>query len=300
MAIRTAFGLVVAALAAANSVSAEQVEPMPTVVEQVPMDVVVRLLGLESADQLTLGGIPEELAEQLTLPADVEVVGTVSHRGEEWSHDQIKGTSGLAPQELRQALADALEAQGWNPQDSRHPEVKSGFAFVTEMSRQLAFCGPDDASLSISVSEKSSDEGPTSFSLTRIPSREGSPCHERYMEHFRDGPAWAEDLVPVLRPPEGASSSPGGGGGSDTYWETQAHVQTDESADLLVNHYGGQLAAAGWGVGRTVALSNLAASEVSTQTPEGAPVNGFLLAKCGVHGREMCEVALSFSRETER
>lgn len=300
MSVRTAAVLLATALAAAFPVSAEQTETAPVVSEQVPLDVVLRLLGLESADQLTLGAMPAELAEQIELPADTEIVGTVSHRREEWSYDQIKGTSGRPPQELRQALADALEAQGWKPQDARHPEVKSGFAFVTERRHQLAFCGPDDASLSVSVSEKSDDEGPTSFSFTRTPSRDGSPCHEGYMEHFRDGPSWAEDLVPVLRPPEGASSSPGGGGGSDTYWETQAHVRTDESADLLVNHYGGQLAAAGWGVGRTVALSNLAASEVSTQTPEGALVNGFLLAKCGLYGRETCEVTLSFSRETER
>lgn len=300
MAVRMALGLLITALALALPVSAEQDRATPAVVEQVPMEVVLRLLDLEPTDRLTLGRIPEELASQIALPADVEVIATISSRSDEAPYDRVKGNSSLPPQELLQALADSLATRGWSPQSTNGAEVTSGFANASGSRDWRAFCGPGDASVKIFVVEKSEDVGTTSFRLFHSPARDGAPCEERPAYSYRPvEPQWSADLVPVLEPPEGAGSTSAGSSGSDEHRVIEALVETDLSPDLLVNHYGGQLVAAEWAVGQTVALSKLAAAEVSAQTLDGVPVSGFLLAKCGQQRQGYCEVALSLNLQRD-
>lgn len=296
MSIRTPVVLLAATLvAAAPPVTASPAELGPAVTEQIPASVVMRLLHIESPDQLMLGGVPEEFAERVPLPPEIRVVASVSHCCEEYSRHRVVADSGLAEAELRQALVDSLLGNGWKRPPSRQPETQSGFATRHEPEDDLSFCGADDAYLSASITESSEES--TALELCLQTGYEYSPCSRETVDGHRGMFTWTEDLVPVLEPPEGARSHGGGMGGSDDYAELSANVDTELSADVLVDHYASQLAAAGWQAGRATATTRAAVADVATSTPEGESVIGILMAHCGLQDGFRCEARLRLYRE---
>lgn len=299
MPIRTAVVLLAATLVAAvPTVTASPAEPGPIVTEQIPASVVMRLLHIESPDQLVLGGVPEEFAERVSLPPEIRVVASVSHCCEDYSRHRVVADSKLTEAELRKALADSLLASGWKRPPPQNPAIRSGFASSRETGDDLTFCGAEDAYLNASITE-SSDES-TALELSLQTDYEYSPCSREPVYRHRGMFSWTEDLVPVLEPPEGARSHGGGMGGSDEYAELQAMVDTDLSADVLVDHYASQLAVAGWQVGRAVATTRAAVADVAVSTPEGKSIIGFLMAHCGLQDGFRCETRLRIYREGER
>lgn len=297
MSVRTTVVLLAATLVAvAPPVTANPAEPGPVVTEQIPASVVMRLLHIESPDQLMLGGVPEEVAERVPLPSDLRVVASVSHCCEAYSRHRVVADSSLAEAELREALVDGLLGSGWKRPPSQQPETRSGFATRHEREDDLSFCGADDAYLSASITE--SNEGSTAIELSLQTGYEYSPCSREPVRRPYGGMFdWAQDLVPVLEPPEGARSHGGGMGGSNEYAELSAMVDTDLSADVLVDHYASQLAAAGWQADRAVATTRAAVADVGVITPEGESVVGILMAHCGLQDRVRCEAKLRIYRE---
>lgn len=301
MTIRTPVVLLAAALVAASlPLTANPAEPGPVVTEQIPASVVMRLLHIDSPDQLMLGGTPEEFAERVSLPPEIRVVASVSHCCEEYSRHRVVADSSLTEAELRKALTDSLLASDWKRPPPQHPATRSGFASSRETGDDLTFCGADDAYLNASITESSEES--TAIELSLQTGYEYSPCNRESADRHRGRGmfSWTEDLVPVLEPPEGARSHGGGMGGSDEYAELQAIVDTDLSADVLVDHYASQLAAAGWQAGRAVATTRAAVADIAVSTPEGESVIGFLMAHCGLQDGFRCEARLRIYRERER
>lgn len=297
MPIRTPVVLLAAALVAASlPLTANPAEPGQVVTEQVPASVVMRLLHIDSPDQLMLGGVPEEFAERVSLPPEIRVVASVSHCCEEYSRHRVVADSSLTEAELRKALTDSLLASDWKRPPPQHPATRSGFASSRETGDDLTFCGADDAYLNASITESSEES--TALELSLRTGYEYSPCSREAVERRYDGMfSWAQDLVPVLEPPEGTRSHGGGMGGSDDYAELSAMVDTDLSADVLVDHYASQLAAAGWQADRSVATTRAAVADVAVGTPEGESVIGFLMAHCGLQDGFRCEAKLRIYRE---
>lgn len=300
MPIRTPVVLLATALAVALPVLAEPSEPPQPVGQQVPLDTVLRLLNIESAEQLVLGSMPDALAEQIPLPDEVEIVGTISRQQRDGSHHNVAGESGLSQTALRKAFTDSLLAGGWERLESQGSKVTSGFA-ASGRDDPLNFCGPDDANLMLSLSDR--EEGPTAFNLYLDLSSAGSNCEAmrrmQAYDPYGQGESWADELIPVLEAPEGAEAHPSGRSQYGDVVNVRAGVLTELPPNELVDHYVGQLTAAGWVAGGTSLVSRIGLAEVSTQAPDGRPVTGFLMAECGRGRGTNCQVRLSVSRSDE-
>lgn len=269
--IRSCSPLIVV-VALVPSVSAEPAAGAQTLDAQIPIEVVMRLLNIESPEQLTLGRLPDEVAQRVKLPADVQIMAAVSRKP---SHHHIVGRTGRSAQELRPELVASLERAGW----SRPPAAavrKSGFLSSVEPCESHSFCGPDNAHLTASVRAAEGDL--TSLDLNLFTTRDASMCGQQRSAQTPEGTGWADVLIPALEPPARARIS--GQGSSSSGGEMlnlNATLETELSPDSLVDHYGGQLAAAGWRVGQAARTSRVAAADVEINGPEGDRVSGFLL-----------------------
>lgn len=300
MSIRTTVVLLATAVTVALPVRAVESEPSAPLGEPVALDTVLRLLNIESVEQLVLGSMPDALAEQIPLPDEVEIVGTISPKQRDGSHHNVAGESGLSRTALLKAFTDSLLAGGWERLESQGSTVTSGFA-ASGRNDPLNFCGPDDANLMLSVSDR--EKGPTAFNLYLDVSSAGSNCEAMRRRQVYDpygrGESWADELIPVLEAPEGAEAHPSGRSQYGDVVDVRAVVVTELPPNELVDHYAGQLTAAGWVVGGTSLVSRIGLAEVSTQAPDGRPVTGFLMAECGRGGGTNCQMRLSITQSDE-
>lgn len=297
MSIRAALGLVVV-LALALPVTAEQAADKalaPTFAEQVPMEIVLRLLGLDSQEQLALGRMPDEVAQLVSLPAAVDVVATIQHGDGDDFYNRIVATARMSEAELREALVASLQSNGWTRPPERTSARRSGFMSSHPTGDWLAFCGTDDTYLNASM--KAEGEALTSLRINVDSGRHGSNCDDSWPGGHEAWRQWTEEIVPALEPPEGASVMGMSSGGSDDYQEIEAHVDTELSARDLVDHYASQLAAAGWVAGGTATTSRVAVADVSFEESRERAVVGFLLSYCGRQGRYACNVTLMIYRD---
>lgn len=297
MSIRTALGFVVV-LALALPVSAEQASndaTAQTFAEQVPMEIVLRLVGLDSREQLVLGRMPDEVAQMVSLPAAVDVVATTQHGDGDDFNNRIVATARMSKAELREALAASLQGNGWTRPPERTSARRGGFVSSHSSDDWLAFCGADDTYLNGWV--KAKGEALTSLTINVYRNRQMSNCDDSWPGGHEAWRQWIEEIVPALEPPEGASVMGMSSGGSDDYQEIEAHVDTELSARDLVDHYASQLVTGGWVAGGTATTSRVAVADVSFEGSEERAVVGFLLSHCGRQEPYSCNVTLMIYRD---
>lgn len=297
MSIRTALSLVVV-LALALPVSAEQAADKVTAqtfAEQVPVEVVLKLLGIDSREQLVLGRMPDEVAQMVSLPAAVDVVATTQHGDGDDFNNRIVATARMSKAELREALAASLQGNGWTRPPERTSARRGGFVSSHSSDDWLAFCGADDTHLNGWV--KSKGEALTSLTINLYRDRQISNCDDSWPGGHDALRQWTEEIVPALEPPEGTSVIGASGGGGPRYREIEAHIDTELPARDLVDHYASQLVAAGWVAGDTATTSRAVVADVSFVGSEERAVVGFLLSHCGGQEPYSCTVRLVIYRD---
>jgi len=228
-----------------------------------PAELVLGLLG-STADDLTVGGVPEEVAEKLPLPAGAELQGAL--RGH-WSTRIVLRVEG-ATSEVEEAYATLLESRGWiRPLES---EPKGLVSDNRDGGR--IYCADTGVSVSFHA-------GPASGRSTRLTAwltadRGESPCSRRPAERYRQ--PVDEAPFPTLIPPEGARAQGSGSRRGPDSTEQTIRLASDLATAELFDHYATQLRAAGWTDLGYCKLSALAVQTWRLDSPDGSSWDGIL------------------------
>lgn len=302
MSIRTPVVLLVTVLAATFSVSAEQTTTSPAVSEQVPLDVVMRVLGLESREQLVLGAMPQELVRKLALPSGIDVVATVTHEFPHGFHYQVFATSRMPKNDLVRVLASSLQRSGWTEPPTQATWWWGSSVAPRTVHGLMQFCSAEDWHLHAAVQEHKQEqrEGPTSLRISVQGGQHGSLCADAGAGGDQGWGWWINEAPPTLEPQdEGAVAASLEGRSSDGFREIHARIVSEVAAPATaqVDRYAKQLVDAGWAVGETVTSSRMAIAEVSLETTDERVAVGFLIAHCGRQDRHSCDVSVMVYRD---
>lgn len=270
-------------------------EPPRGAVESVPLETVLNLLYLDSADQLILGRVPEEVTRRVKLPADLQVLATVTGDEDGRTHHTVTALSPRSRTELARQITRSLLEGGWEKAPSPINDRTHGFAERLGAEDWLVFCGDDGAWANASIRTTRAEETVLSFSVGD--GHEDTRCGMTLDEYTYAGMAWADELVPLLEPPADAKSQGGWNDHGPTYAESVVSVKTDLSEQALVRHYREQLVAAGWRAGTVATTARTAVADVSLDPAEGKPIVGFLIGHCGLKRSAYCDVRLFLHRD---
>lgn len=270
-------------------------EPPRGVAEAVPVETVLNLLHLDSADQLILGRVSDEVARRVTLPADLRVLATIAGDDDGRIHHMVSALSPLSKTELAQEITRSLLGSGWTKAPSPVSDRTNGFAERRGQTEWLVFCGADNAYASASI--RTTGRGETLMNLSVADVHEDTRCGMTLDEYDSAGMAWANEHVPLLEPPAETESRGMWNDHGPTYAESVVSVKTDLSAQALVRHYLDQLIAAGWRAGTSTTTARTAVADVSLGPAEGKPIVGFLIGHCGLKRSAYCDVRLFLHRD---
>jgi hypothetical protein len=214
--------------------------------QEVTPELMSRMLGADAT--VYLGELPPELPIALAVPEGVTVDAAVVRSWLGQTTVQAFLSSSLPVGETWPALSDSLEAAGllaFTPPAGAYGWGWWGFVVdgpVIPSEPQL-FCGPDAYAELFAAA----DETPLEFTLTlntrgRVPGVI-TPCDAEAHEYHspRDVPP-----VPALTPPEGVALLHVETGGSFLEQTSSALFEPGPTLEALHDHYGAQLAAAGW------------------------------------------------------
>jgi hypothetical protein len=186
--------------------------------------------------EVHLGILPPNLDIQLPLPPRSSLLGSVSW-GEE-RHTAIVEAPGT-PDEIFAYYEKHMPFLGFSLSKKR---IFGGFENNLSNS-QKTFC-QDEGDLEFRVSATEVESRPTDLRLYLSSQREHSQCAQA--EPHPGLNVSAQRYIPVLSaPPNAVIQSSGGGGGTD-HFDSQVHVETSESADVIMGHYFEQLHDSDW------------------------------------------------------
>lgn len=194
--------------------------------------------------RLLVGQIPQGLPEEIPLPEQSRVLGTLI-RGQEDATIVIDADA--TPQQLLDFYRQRLKTAGWQelelpigPQQGGF--VHSSFAF----NFSATFCrGSHGPSLSISAFPKAGD-GTTTDARLELDATGQQCMQQQKMSRIRQPAMY--DLIPRLTSPSDAKQqSDGGGSGGDSVFSCATLVMSkDMEIGELVAHYNTQLESSGW------------------------------------------------------
>lgn len=198
-----------------------------------------------SNPQVLVGQIPEGLPEEIPLPEQSRVLGTLI-RGPE--NASIVIDANQPPAQVLDFYRQRMKAVGW--QELELPMGPRHGGFVHD-SRALAFearatfCrssrGP---SFTVMAFPRATDENTSDVRLEL--DAEGQCAQQSRMRRMHQ--PMMHDIIPRLIPPEGARQQGGGGssGGDNTYSSATLALDKDVAIVALASHYITQLERGGW------------------------------------------------------
>jgi hypothetical protein len=190
------------------------------------------------------GQVPADLPVEVPLPDGARLVGSVR-----WIESaEVIFDCNMNRDEVIRFYEGHYLSLGWTKPESMFPSMGGGFT-ITAMSDIIGtyFCkGEQDPWLHVRAVAASGE--PTSVSVSVSTNQEQSPCgvsQRREMAMMRR--LVMPDILPILRPPGGATQLGGGGssGGNGSY-HSNADLRTDLGVEAVGDHYNAQLEAAGW------------------------------------------------------
>jgi hypothetical protein len=197
------------------------------------------------------GGWPEVLPEQMPgnlpidvpLPEGVRLVGSVR-----WTETaEVIFDSDMSRDEVVRFYEVHYLPLGWAKPESMFPGMGGGgFTNTGFPDFGMYFCkGDKDPWLHIRA--VAAPGQPTSVYVSVSTNQEQSPCswgqrrEAAMMRHFME-----PDILPSLRPPEGASQFGGGSSGGNGSYHSNAELRSNLGIEDVGDHYSAQLEAAGW------------------------------------------------------
>jgi hypothetical protein len=190
------------------------------------------------------GELPSNLSVEVPIPSDAEVIGSLIRSDGTYKRVEIILDVPMEPNEVIVFYRDSLKNAGWNETEGFYHHEKSGFMSTTP--EGVIFCqyegkGP---SLQITADSLATEEGNVSDVRLDLDTDPGTGlCTERFY-----GPSWDDraEILPPLKPPEGAILGSRGSGGGEGRWQSEATIETELNVSELSTHYQEQLMKAGW------------------------------------------------------
>ncbi len=190
------------------------------------------------------GELPSNLSVEVPIPSDTDVIGSLIRSEGTYKRVKIILDVPMEPNEVIEFYRDSLKNAGWNETEGFYPHEESGFVSTTP--EDVIFCryegkGP---SLQITADSLATEEGNVSDVRLDLDTDPGTGlCTERFY-----GPSWDDraEILPPLKPPEGAILRSRGSGGGEGRWQSEATIETEQNVSELSTHYQEQLLGAGW------------------------------------------------------
>ena len=228
----------------------------------VPRELVERIVGGQNAN-LYVGELPpaDKLGFELPLPEGARVVGsTLSVDGEAYNAAVYLETETSA-RDVGGFYQSSLSDRGWK---QGQPYEQTGFLWSSDegLQEEGIFClGTVVLYLSDATANESAEDVPAQVTLQVYENpraRGNTPCDQNERNLFYGPP------IPALAPPsESTTLSIDGGGGDPTLsGSSSIYLESDLSAEALLEFYDAQLLAAGWtardgGGGKSCRLASL-------------------------------------------
>jgi hypothetical protein len=189
------------------------------------------------------GELPSDLPVEVPIPKDAEIIGSSVHPDIKYKHVEIILDVPEEPNEVIEFYRNSLEKAGWNEKEGFYlPE--GGFAPIPSMPESATFCRYEREGPSLTITAYTPDgEKPADVRLHLDTDPKTAICRERFGPQGTDR---IEEIIPLLKPPEGAIQRGGGSGGGGDQWESDATLETELSVREIGTHYRNQLMAAGW------------------------------------------------------
>nr|CBH37561.1 hypothetical secreted protein [uncultured archaeon]CBH38961.1 hypothetical protein, secreted [uncultured archaeon] len=221
------------------------------------------------------GELPSNLSVEVPIPSDTDVIGSLIRSEGTYKRVKIILDVPMEPNEVIEFYRDSLKNVGWNETEGFYHQEKSGFVSTTP--EDVIFCryegkGP---SLQIRADSLATEEGNVSDVRLDLDTDPGTGlCTERFY-----GPSWEDraEILPPLKPPEGAILRSRGSGGGDGQWQSEATIETELNVSELTTHYQEQLMKAGWALKEDGMTASFAWSRWSFNDEFGDPWSGLLL-----------------------
>ena len=190
------------------------------------------------------GELPSNLSVDVPIPSDTKVIGSLIRSEDTYKRVKIILDVPMEPNEVIEFYRDSLKNAGWNETEGFYHHEESGFMSTTP--EAVIFCryegkGP---SLQITAHTLATEEGNVSDVRLDLDTDPGTGlCTERFY-----GPSWDDraEILPPLKPPEGAILRSRGSGGGEGQWQAEATIETELNVSELSTHYQEQLMNAGW------------------------------------------------------
>ncbi|NAS89141.1 hypothetical protein C4E24_05320 [ANME-1 cluster archaeon AG-394-G21] len=221
------------------------------------------------------GELPSNLTVDVPIPSDTDVIGSLIRSEGTYKRVKIILDVPMEPNEVIKFYRDSLKNAGWNETEGFYHHEESGFVSTTP--EDVIFCryegkGP---SLQITADSLATEEGNVSDVRLDLDTDPGTGlCTERFY-----GPSGEDraEILPPLKPPEGAILRSRGSGGGDGQWQSEATIETELNVSELTTHYQEQLMKAGWELKEDGMTASFAWSRWSFNDEFGDPWSGLLL-----------------------
>lgn len=225
------------------------------------------------------GELPSNLSVEVPIPNDTEVIGSLVRSDDTYKQVEIILDVPMEPNEVIEFYRNRLEEAGWN--ETEGFSFSEGGGFVSTMPESAIFCryereGPSLMITAYTLATKEGNVSDTRLHLDTDPRT--SVCRERFFGPPCDDRA---EVIPLLKPPEGAILRCVSSGGGEYRWNSEATIKTELNVSELENHYRKQLLEAGWELKEEGNTSSFVWSTWSSTDEFGDHWSGILLVSEG-------------------
>ena len=241
------------------------------------------LLDLEDASDFVAGGAPEDLLK--FLPDGATVVGSVHQGGRFGEEAGLTRMVGWVSEEP-DVVARAYQGRSYSGlvlRDDTFGMSRDG-GFVSVRAEPMSFTyHPESQEGSVAhVSFRERPWGGTYVTVSQRPLGRGEAATGETEDSGRLAP-WTSTLqssLPQLVPPPGETQQTSGSMGGRDQWTSRAALSSDLALGALADHYGRQLAEAGW-VSGARAMAESAITSIWTRETDGVALAAMFYAHRG-------------------
>ena len=222
------------------------------------------------------GELPDNLSVDIPIPSDAAVIGSLVRPGGTYERVEIILDVSMGPNDVFAFYRDSMNDAGWNETEDFYPPERSGFISSVEP-ESVIFCRYEDKGPSIEITAHNLATAAGNVSDVRLhvdTDPQTWRCTKSYFKPYGDDRV---EIIPPLKPPEGAMLGGSGLGGGEGRWQADADIETELNVSELNTHYQKQLLEADWVLNDGGDTDTIAWSTWSFTDESGDPWSGFFL-----------------------
>ena len=227
------------------------------------------------------GELPSNLSVDIPIPSDAAVIGSLVRYEDAYEQVEIILDVPMGRNDVFAFYRDSLKDAGWNETEDFYPPERSGFISSVEP-ESVIFCRYEDEGPSIEITAHNLARAAGNVSDVRLhvdTDPQTWRCAKSYFKPYGDDRV---EIIPPLKPPEGAMLGGSGLGGGEGRWQADADIETELNVSELNTHYQKQLLEADWVLNDGGDTDTIAWSTWSFTDESGDPWSGlFLVSDAG-------------------